>query len=44
LAAAKELCEKYGKELSEERHYRKDLEGKLAILNEETERKIQVCQ
>ena len=43
LAAAKELYEKYGKELSEERHYRKELEGKFAALNEECESKIQQC-
>uniref|UniRef100_A0A915MFI2 Rabaptin GTPase-Rab5 binding domain-containing protein n=1 Tax=Meloidogyne javanica TaxID=6303 RepID=A0A915MFI2_MELJA len=43
LAAAKELYEKYGKELTEERHYRKELEIKFAALNEETEGKIQQC-
>jgi len=37
-----ELYEKYGKELTEERHYRKELEIKFAALNEETEGKIQV--
>ncbi|KAL3100394.1 hypothetical protein niasHS_001697 [Heterodera schachtii] len=42
LAAAKELYEKYGKELSEERLYRKELEGRFAALNDEIEQKIQI--
>uniref|UniRef100_A0A914H971 FYVE-type domain-containing protein n=1 Tax=Globodera rostochiensis TaxID=31243 RepID=A0A914H971_GLORO len=41
LAAAKELYEKYGNELSEERRYRKELEGRFAALNDEIEQKIE---